>query len=96
MMKRTLGILVAALLAAGLQGSPASASSPPARPGDWQPSAIAGCWNSILDRDLQRRTYTLSGHRFVELRTVTTFVRWCPSSGYVLVVWRGAWHPPRR
>lgn len=78
----------------------ASSSSPPPAPGPWRASTIGGCYKSTLERHVERRTYKLSGHTFVEFRHVATVLRWCPSSstrpGYEVVVWRGVWGPARR
>lgn len=87
-------MIIAMLLAAAT--APAEASTPPPSPGTWQPSAITGCWKSLLERHVDRRTVHYGGHTFVEFRSSSTWLRWCPGSGYKVVTWHEAWHPGRR
>lgn len=69
-------------------------AAPPA-PGAWQPEA-GGCWKSILSEVNQSRTYSLSGHTFVERRRVVTALHKCPGQRYVVRVWASRWAPPVR
>lgn len=88
---------LALILGLALGADPAAtASTPPPGPGPAQPSSIPGCWKWVLERTVEHRTVTMSGHRFVQYRRVTTYLRWCPGTGYELVTWRSPWGPPRR
>lgn len=98
MRKRTkLALTVCALIALTLGHliAAAAASGPPA-PEPWRPAAAGSCYKSTLERHVERRSYTLSGHRFVLVRRVATVLRWCPPHSYEVVVWHGVWGPPRR
>jgi hypothetical protein len=91
-MKYLTALIVA--LALLVPAGSAAAAEPPV-PGPWQPST-AGCYKSVLERHVERRTYRLAGHTFVEFRHVASVLRWCPRSGYKAYVWRGVWGPGRR
>lgn len=100
-MNRThLGTLaLAATLSVGgltLSASAATTTPPPPTPGEWRASSTDGCWKSTLNSRVERRFVTISGHRFAEFRTVTTVLRWCPETRYVIVIWKSPWGPGRR
>lgn len=97
----TIFVIVTLLLgASAVAATKASAPRPP-DPAPMRPASIPGCWESLLEKHIQRRTgsYTSVGGqviRYTEFRTVATELLWCPGSGYKVAVWHGPWHPGRR